>query len=506
MSAHKLTIFWARRDFRLQDNPALSHALQFATEHNQEFLPVFILDPGILQHSEFNIGYPRKYALSKILAGFIQNFSEFQVFLGSPEEVFTQLSHNFHLTVFANEDVEPYALGRDQNVEQILEKTGSQLRISSDQMSVDKEIVSGSQNFYSVFSPFRNAVLLEFLASKEAQPVTQSQLLNPHIQIQPDTNSSILSLNIKTLQIDHTNPLQSEQKIFAAIDSPWLLHFGGDEVIDLDTFFPRQTFDEWYFTEADALQAFDRFNSEKILVYKEKRDDLGLDTIDGGQTSHMSLGLKWGLISARTLKNKIKEKHGDIQANPNLFHYISELIWREFYKYILYHHPDVLDLEFQKKFQRTINWEEKNIAKARFLSWVQGKTGYKLVDAAMNQMAQQGWMHNRSRMLVASILSKNLGVDWRWGQDAFRAMLLDLDEASNNGGWQWAASTGADPKPIRIFNPYLQEQNYDAKNLYKQKWLPEDYNLNDPIIDHKNARNEALKRYNLDKTTKPRDF
>jgi deoxyribodipyrimidine photo-lyase len=166
----------------------------------------------------------------------------------------------------------------------------------------------------------------------------------------------------------------------------------------------------------------------------------------------------------------------------------------------------------------SIKWNDDETALNNFVAWIKAETGYPLVDAAMNQIAKTSWMHNRSRMMVASILTKNLGVNWRWGQDYFRYALLDLDEASNNGGWQWAASVGADPKPIRIFNPYLQSENYDSEFLYQIKWLPKDnyriiniknkkileYKIN-PIIEHKTARNQALIRYGLDNQI-ARDF
>lgn len=177
--------------------------------------------------------------------------------------------------------------------------------------------------------------------------------------------------------------------------------------------------------------------------------------------------------------------------------FLSELIWREFYKYILFQRPQVLHTEFQPKYRETIKWTQDSVALHRFQLWIKGQTGYPAVDAAMNQITSMGWMHNRSRMMVASILTKNLGVDWRWGQEYFRAALIDMDEASNNGGWQWGASTGADPKPIRIFNPYLQAENYDKNGLYQQKWLPKDYK-SQPIIEHKDARVEAINRYKLD--------
>jgi deoxyribodipyrimidine photo-lyase len=124
-----------------------------------------------------------------------------------------------------------------------------------------------------------------------------------------------------------------------------------------------------------------------------------------------------------------------------------------------------------------------------------------VVDAAMKQIANTGWMHNRARMVVASILTKNLGVDWRWGQEYFRATLIDLDEASNNGGWQWGASVGADPKPIRIFSPDLQAKNYDKSSRYRDKWLQTGLLKIKPvpIVEHKDAREAALKRYGLNK-------
>ena len=127
----------------------------------------------------------------------------------------------------------------------------------------------------------------------------------------------------------------------------------------------------------------------------------------------------------------------------------------------------------------------------------------------MIELAKTGFMHNRARMIVSSVLTKNLGVDWRWGQEYFRAMLVDLDESSNNGGWQWGASVGADPKPIRIFNPYLQAENYDPQNIFQKKWLGENFNKDiKPIVEHKEARQSALERYGLanDKNTAFRDY
>jgi deoxyribodipyrimidine photo-lyase len=223
------------------------------------------------------------------------------------------------------------------------------------------------------------------------------------------------------------------------------------------------------------------------------------------------LALAWGLVTPRILVKLVKDNFKEPFDNPfsgrvsqGVLVFISELIWREFYRYQLFHHPDLMQTEFQKRFRGSIAWVNNEVATERFVAWIKGETGYGVVDAAMKQIASMGWMHNRARMVVASILTKNLGVDWRWGQEYFRAALIDLDEASNCGGWQWAASVGSDPKPIRIFNPDLQAKNYDASGAYQNKWLEENVGglLKSqivPIVEHKVAREEALRRYGLKK-------
>jgi deoxyribodipyrimidine photo-lyase len=195
-------------------------------------------------------------------------------------------------------------------------------------------------------------------------------------------------------------------------------------------------------------------------------------------------------------------------VNQGALTYISELIWREFYRYLFIHNPSLMHIEFQERFRGRVEWVQNEVAYERFMYWIKGGTGYPIVDAAMHQIAETGWMHNRARMIVASILTKNLGVDWRWGQEYFRSALIDLDEASNNGGWQWGASVGADPKPIRIFNPELQASRHDASGEYVKRWLhggqtPVLMSESIPIVEHTVAREEALRRYGLS-STKPK--
>lgn len=534
----KIVIYWCRRDFRLVDNPALFEAIEFSKKQNLEFLPIFILDEGILQVSDLgndskivkhaNIGYPRRDFLSSVLSQFVTKFEYFEIFLGNYAKIFDLLSQNFEVYLFANEDIEPYSKSRDTLVKQILDKNNGKFYYFEDQISVNKDLISQSQKAYSVFTPFKNAVWQDFLNSKVYSKVDIKDLNIP----KKDFKQALHNLNIKTLKKD-SEQKKLQKEIFTIIDKPWAFELNNNVdkqiiQIDLDQILERPNLNFWASTEEQVLANFETFLDDKIFDYKDKRDDMGLDTEDSGFTSKMSVALKWGLVSSRTLKQMLLDKYSSqfFEGQKGLVHYISELIWREFYRYILNHQPSVLDQEFSIKYRKTINWLEMPLAKDRFLAWINGKTGYPIVDAAMKQIAKTGWMHNRSRMIVASILTKNLGIDWRWGQEYFRAVLLDLDEASNNGGWQWASSTGSDPKPIRIFNPYLQAQNYDKNGKYQQKWLPQDYfnmpkekinwtefNKNPeqfylikPLIEHKLARQEALQRYKLATTNPVRDY
>ncbi|MEM1312174.1 MAG: deoxyribodipyrimidine photo-lyase [Patescibacteria group bacterium] len=505
----ELVIYWIRRDFRLTDNPALSEAINFAKANNLQILPIFILDGGLLDDNNWNIGRGRRYALSQIVGNFSKHFASFSVLVGSPQEIFKKISKDRVIHVFTNEDIEPYSIQRDTEVKNIVEKNKGSFHSFKDQLTVSTQTRTGSGNIYSVFSPFRKAVLEEFMNVKSYEKV---QIDHSFILSKPEGLELIKDLGFE--HIDYARFDELQDKIFAAIDKPNTLYLDqGKHKLNIDElveyqYSPTELDNEWYFSEEECLAEFEAFVDDKLLKYKEKRDSLELDTYNRGQTSKISLGLKWGLVSARTLKDLIVNKYGTkISSNQNIFHFISELIWREFYRYVLYHNPEVLNQEYQEKFQNSITWVEDQEALERFKKWCQGKTGYKVVDAAMNQLNKSGWMHNRSRMIVASILTKNLGVDWRWGQDYFRLMLVDLEEASNNGGWQWGASTGADQKPIRIFNPYLQQEKYDKKGAYLQQWLPQNYNWElKPIVEHTKARDEAKARYGLDKNSSERDY
>lgn len=492
-SKPQLVVYLPWKDFRLIDNPALYEALRFSREKKIPFLPIFILDKGWAETDVYNLGYPRRFALSQVLSKFAKIFKRFEVIIAEPEDLIEQLTTQVELYVFINDDVEPFVIRRHQKLEKILQKQGDRqyfFRLKNE-LSVPFDVRSGSGNLYSIFTPFKNAVWEDFLNS----------------QVRPKADPESVEYFDKKLPVKFESVPVKQTELWKKLDQTWILKYGDGQKFNLDEIWPRPKLDQWLFTETDALKNFDEFNQRKIQNYRQNRDNLGLDAqirtsnlplsrgsgSSQSSTSRMSMPLAWGLVSARTLKNRILEEHQNPEAS-GIQMFIFELIWREFYRYILIHHQWVLDKEYQKKFQTGLDWVQGQEAERRFDKWIRGQTGYKLVDAAMNQIASESWMHNRSRMVVASILTKNFGVDWRWGQDYFRAMLIDLDESSNNGGWQWSASVGADPKPIRIFNPYLQAEKYDPENKYQQKWLPSGYDYA-PIVEHQSARKQAQERY-----------
>ena len=225
------------------------------------------------------------------------------------------------------------------------------------------------------------------------------------------------------------------------------------------------------------------FNVEQALIdnYKAKRN---FPAQDG--TSHLGPHLRFGTVSIRKImKNAIQSK---VET------FWQELIWREFFMQILYHFPETVDTAFRKKYDR-VEWRNNE---EEFEKWKEGNTGYALVDAGMRQLNATGYMHNRVRMVVASFLCKHLLIDWRWGEAYFAEKLLDYEQASNVGNWQWAAGSGVDAAPyFRIFNPTTQIEKFDKDNTYIKQWVQEyateDYP--DRIVDHKEARERALHAY-----------
>ena len=263
--------------------------------------------------------------------------------------------------------------------------------------------------------------------------------------------------------------------------------------------------------ERAARKALDRFLKGPIRDYTDNHDALAAD-----KTSRLSPYLHFGCLTPRQIEVRLPRGKG-----PEAFR--RQLCWRDFYHHVLAHFPRNARSEFQDRYRGSIRW---SYARRPFEAWCEGRTGYPLVDAGMRQLRREGWMHNRARLVVGSFLTKDLGIDWRWGERHFMRLLIDGDEANNNGNWQWIASVGVDPQPAfrRIYNPARHQERYDPDNRYVLRYVPElervparylrepwrmpeevqrecgcvigeDYP--GPIVDHKPAREEALERYRV---------
>jgi len=236
------------------------------------------------------------------------------------------------------------------------------------------------------------------------------------------------------------------------------------------------------FESVEAIFPSKELNQEIVMKYSQNRD---FPALDNG-TSKMGVHLRFGTVSVR--------KIATIAAGLNET-YLNELIWRDFYQMILWHFPKVGKGHAFKAEYDKIKWRNNE---EEFQKWCEGKTGYPIVDAGMRELNATGFMHNRVRMIVASFLTKHLLIDWRWGEAYFASKLLDFDLSANNGGWQWAASSGCDAAPyFRVFNPYLQTEKFDKDFKYIKKWVPEfqEFTYPKPIVVHEVARKRVLETY-----------
>lgn len=462
-------IVWHRRDLRLHDNTALA----LAVERSSQVMPVFILDPAILTRPDTapaRVQYLLE-ALEDLSQGYQRIGGRLILRHGDPLQILPQLVRAAGATqVIWNQDVEPYAQERDRRVQQALEAAGITTQACQDMLLHGPgEILTQAGDIYSVFTPFwRN-----WSSQVKADPYPVPQRLET-----PDLDS----LAIPTLQdLD----MSCDQDLPAA----------GESV---------------------ALQELDYFCLEGLIFsYDEQRN---LPAVEG--TSRLSPHLRWGTLGIRQVWQTTRDAEAEVrsdEAEISLRTWRQELCWREFYKHALATWPHLETLPYRSEFQ-DFEWENP---KDHFAAWCEGRTGYPMVDAAMRQLNQTGWMHNRCRMIVASFLTKDLLIDWRWGERYFMQKLVDGDLAANNGGWQWSASVGTDPKPLRIFNPATQAAKFDPEGEYIRRYVPElagletkallevggskagewaaqersQCNYPPPIVDHKRQQQVFKQRY-----------
>jgi deoxyribodipyrimidine photo-lyase len=471
------SLVWFRRDLRDYDHAALHAALR----DSQAVYCAFVFDREILDRlptrNDRRVDFIHG-CVTELDASLRSRGGALLVRHEAARDAIPQLAAELGAdAVFANRDYEPAAIARDAAVQAALAAQGCEFVTCKDQVIFERgEIVTQAGSPFTVFTPYKNAWLKALTPAHVA----------PHS----------IAEHLHALAV----PLAALQQTLPSLEALGFDATGPGEF----TIAPGMTGGARRF--ADFQRRIDR--------YRDARD---FPAIKG--PSYLSVDLRFGTVSIRQLAGyaHARSLHADGQGAST---WLSELIWREFYAQVLWHHPHVVDSSFKPAYNALIF---RNDAR-HFAAWCRGVTGYPIVDAAMRQINQTGYMHNRLRMIVASFLVKDLLVDWRWGERYFADHLNDFDLASNNGGWQWAASTGCDAQPyFRIFNPVAQSERFDAKGDFIRRYVPElralrgdeihapwllppavqrargvrvgrDYPA--PIVDHARARDEALALFN----------
>lgn len=420
-----LILFWHRSDLRISDNIGLSAARQTSPQ----IMGVFCLDEDILNRDD--IAPARVKYMIGCLAELQESYrslgSKLLIVKGKPSQKIPQLATTLEAkAVYWNLDVEPYSQKRDRDVQNTLEKSKITVATFWDRLlHYPGEVTTKSNDPYRVYTPFW----------RNWQQQTKKEI--------PEAITPFQGLN--NTDIKEAIELPTAEQLGFKWDNPLLLTPG----------------------EKAAQKQLEQFCHRAIFEYQEQRNYPGIDG-----TSLLSAALKFGAIGIRTVWQATIECLDNCRSNEakeNIITWQQELAWREFYQHCMYFFPELERGAYRQEF-KDFPWDNNE---AYFQAWCEGKTGYPIVDAAMRQLNEVGWMHNRCRMIVASFLTKDLIVDWRWGEKYFMQKLYDGDLSANNGGWQWSASSGMDPKPLRIFNPASQTQKFDPEAEYIRQWLPE---------------------------------
>ena len=478
-------LVWLRRDLRVQDNAALYHALK----NCRQVHVAFVFDTAILDalpRADRRVEFIRESLVELDLR--LRELGETHgvehcgliVRHGEAEHEIPRLAQQLGvLAVFASHDDEPYAQLRDGQVRGHLANHGIALHTGKDHVVFERqEVMTQSGTAFSVFTPYKNAWLRKvndfYLKAYPVGRYAQHLAPRPQALRQPVPQLSDIDFEPTNLKDLHIPAGES----------------GAQSLL------------------ADFLQRID--------AYGQRRD---FPAVKG--PSYLSVHLRFGTVSIRQLA---REAHARMTTgSEGAAVWLSELIWRDFYAQVLANFAHVGAGESFKRDYDVIHWDHGPHGHKLFDAWCEGRTGYPLVDAAMRQLNTSGYMHNRLRMVVASFLCKDLGVDWRWGEKYFATHLNDFDLAANNGGWQWASSSGCDAQPyFRIFNPVSQSEKFDAEGKFIRRYVPELAHLSakaihapwlagalelqsagvelgktypHPIVDHAEAREKTLERY-----------
>jgi deoxyribodipyrimidine photo-lyase len=472
-----LILFWHRRDLRIADNVGLWSARQ----QTSKVVGVFCLDPNILQRDDvaparvaYMIGSLQELGDRYQSAG-----SQLLIVQGEPAQALPALASALGAkAVYWNRDVEPYGRQRDRTVAAAIREQGIEVQAFWDQLlHAPKEIQTGDGSPYKVYTPFwrnwsRRPKADPFPALEDAQSLEETE------QTSAQQAGAIA--------------LPTSDDLGFTWEQPWWLAPG----------------------ETAAQERLEQFCEKCITDYQEQRNF----PVNVEGTSLLGAALKFGVVGIRTVwakSTEAMEQCRSDEAEAAIRTWQQELAWREFYQHVMFFFPELADGPYRDPF-KDFPWENDETL---FQAWCEGKTGYPIVDAAMRQLNETGWMHNRCRMIVASFLTKDLIIDWRWGEKYFMQHLVDGDLSANNGGWQWSASSGMDPKPLRIFNPTSQAKKYDPDGDYIRQWLPEIRHLDTamlvtgdippeecdrcgyprPIVDHKERQRRFKELYKQQK-------
>ena len=485
-----MRIHWHRQDIRLVDNPALVARGVDGSATDNRAVGLFVFDPGVLAHA----APPRMAfmldALESLQADYRERGGELLLAYGDPQEVLPEVAAELdaELVTWAA-GYSGLARERDAAVRQSLSDAG--IDRHAEHQAVHHRpgtITTNAGDPYKVFTYF----------SKKWHDRPKAESLDP------PGEGELATVTVDSAAVEEAvsgNGGSAGTPLLGKV--PTLADLGFD---DPEAEIPTAS------TER-ARERLDGFCESDIYRYGERRD-YPADRC----TSRLSGYLKYGLIGVREVyetTERAREDAPDEEAAESVHEYQDQLAWREFYTQVLWDRPDVVTSNY-KSYENDIEWDNDPDA---VQAWKNGETGYPIVDAGMRQLRAEAYMHNRVRMIVASFLTKDLLVDWRVGYDWFREKLFDHDTANNNGGWQWAASTGTDAQPyFRIFNPMSQGERYDPDAEYIRRYIPElegvpadvihswheldigtrkmhapEYAA--PIVDHSERREQALSMF-----------
>ncbi|MFN7643279.1 MAG: cryptochrome/photolyase family protein [Burkholderiales bacterium] len=493
-------LVWFRRDLRVDDHAALSHALAGCTRVHCAFVYDCEILDALPTRADRRVEFIRD-ALRELDAALRALGGGLIVVHDRAADAIAALAARLGAaTVVAARDYEPDAVRRDAEVEARLRADGRRLVLVKDQVVYETdEVLTGQGRPFSVFTPYRNAWMKRLEAEgAELGPVA------------PRPTAALAAGRLAPPPAGLLAATAAGEAGTAPVDGVPDLAAIGFEPTDLASLALPTGASGGARLLADFVGRIGR--------YREARD---FPAVRG--PSYLSAHLRFGTVSVRTLVREalhaLRTEPGDAEGART---WLSELVWRDFYFQVLHHHPRVAERSFRPEYDR-IEWETGEQGDALFAAWCEARTGYPLVDAAMRQLLTSGYMHNRLRMVVASFLCKDLGVDWRRGERFFARHLNDYDLAANNGGWQWASSSGCDAQPyFRIFNPVTQSQKFDPKGAFIRRYLPALAGFGDtqihapwlaspaeqaradctvgrdypaPVVDHALARARTLERY-----------